>query len=301
MLLEGTYIIDGSIIFQTDVTLEGQGESTEIKLINSHDVDIDLIYANNCNSIIVRQINLNGNSSIQSSGAQYGVRFESSSDCKINNCFVRNIRSIGVYTDNLSPNNTVMDNTITNCSTGINVTSNKNNVAGNIVKDCDTGILISSSSAAIGNLINSNNVSNCGTGIRLASYAKENSISSNSIFDNLNQGIYLQEQIVSTSSSPADNLISNNFCQGNGTYNIYIGAASSFNDINSNICRAKSTSDYGIYVGAGQPLIVAEENLIFNNDCYNGGTINGIYNDGSNTNFGGGNRNNDGTWSTIPN
>jgi hypothetical protein len=99
-------------------------------------------------------------------------------------------------------------------------------------------------------------------------------------------------------------IISKNSLIGNGweagNYgNIVLDTNCDQNVVSENLCRkgTGNQSKYGIKINNAN----CDRNLISNNDCYLGGVTAGISNAGTNTSFGAGNRNNDGTWSTTPN
>jgi parallel beta-helix repeat protein len=102
-----------------------------------------------------------------------------------------------------------------------------------------------------------------------------------------------------------DNTISGNDAEGNNQENSYasnirLTNACSNNNIQGNTCRKGEGSinpKYGIRIEDS----TCEKNLVTNNDCYQSGVTAGISNAGTNTSFGAGNRNNDGTWSATPN
>lgn len=101
--------------------------------------------------------------------------------------------------------------------------------------------------------------------------------------------------------SSGNGAIHDNKTIGNDGSGIY-AMSSSNPSIQHNICRKTGIDSIvqsnGIWIHGG--TIKA---LISNNDCYQGGSSNGIgiYYTVTDTNFGAGNRNNDGTWSTTPN
>ena len=94
-------------------------------------------------------------------------------------------------------------------------------------------------------------------------------------------------------------LIQNNLIKNNKESQIYVTNSnappqtSKENDISGNKIRHDNDEpNYGIEIDSGIGI------LINNNDLYNSGDIAAILDNGSDTNFGAGNRLNDGTWNT---
>ncbi len=157
-------------------------------------------------------------------------------------------------------------------------------------------------------------------------YSHNNNIDGNKVTENAHYGIFLNRssgnivnnnQVVDNGQSGIlinslddgfgdNNLITSNYVEGNGTLtnDVYDGISvvgyCSNNSIQNNTCRKGDNTNKpnsGIFVASAD----AKRNLISNNDCYQSGVSYGIHDGGTNTNFGSGNRNNDGTWSTTPN
>ena len=254
LLMEGTYIVDNSILVKSGICLEGMGAGTVIKLKNNitsgvH-VEFNIIQNSditNGNSwISIKNLRIDGN--IQFQDAFYtsvmGVYFEKVYNSLISNLLVSNIPYYGgiVFINSL-------DNKIISC------TSNNNNA---------TGIIVSSRSTVLNNICNGNGYfgmqiqgNNCTISNNICNYNGENglyiyngdmtpyiaptNIAITSNMSSFNQwcGMFLVD--ISHSN------ISNNVCNENGCDGIYIGGGSggNNNNISSNTCLQNSQeNDY---------------------------------------------------------
>ncbi len=77
-LMEGTYIVDGSISIPNNVTLTGSGSATLIKVKDSKNAAISVVTNTDTSTgtrVVVSNLRVDGNKAIQSSGSQTGIDF----------------------------------------------------------------------------------------------------------------------------------------------------------------------------------------------------------------------------------
>ncbi|WP_409342064.1 right-handed parallel beta-helix repeat-containing protein [Paenibacillus sp. MBLB4367] len=191
--------------------------------------------------------------------------------------------------------NLIADNVVeANGYWGILISSSYNQIVGNLVdRNTDYGIYLYT---ALHNIVSGNKTTRNKIGIIASVNSSDNAISNNISEWNGEDGIRVD--------SGANNLVAGNSCTGNGvnlnaTYSNIVLDGCTDSSVQSNVCRRGSLTNkpaYGIYLkGAGSA------NVLTNNDCRNGGTVNGVKNSNTSTLFGAGNRNNDGSFSTTPN
>ena len=163
-LMEGTYVIDGSILIPDNVTLTGAGAGTIIKLKNSINADINAIINSNTTTghdVTVSNIALDGNSANNSAGNQYGVVTSGMGSVASARQGVRilNIAATGFrnYSFSLfnSQNSTLSGSSSTNASGGGSVyvfgTSASNIITGNTFVAGAYGIVMSGAGTVISN------------------------------------------------------------------------------------------------------------------------------------------------------
>lgn len=281
VLTEGTFIINNSITIPANktVTISGQGMTTILKIKDGINSEIPIFTINNANDdVTIKEVMLDGNSSNNPpSRCRCGIFFDNSN--RDSNLSIQNANFKNFYT----------------CG-------------------CDIrgGKKIS--------IIGCKFFNNVGCGLYLYNL-RNGIIANNQIFENAKQGLYLTEiEFCSiNSNSVVDNryygIIVNYLCNHNQIFgNTVIGNGnaaddaypnitllqSSYNSIQTNVCHRGTGSDRSS-IGIRIDDSGCTGNLISNNDCYQGGVTAGISNSGTSTNFGSGNRNNDGSWSTNPN
>jgi parallel beta-helix repeat protein len=304
-VIEGTYIVDGSIVLPSNVHLEILKGAT-IKLKNGFNADIDIITNadktnGNSNIVITGGGTIDGNKANNTAGNICGIFFGLVTKCQISGIVVKDCRTYGIC---LSTN-------IKWCF----ITDNL--VEGNL----QDGILFywsgNESNIIAGNICRLN-----GSGIRLYVEAKDNIVARNICEGNTYYGVALHGFY----ADMIENFVTGNIIRRNGDHGIYIVRgyrnnitnnicvensqttsntsdnihhySGDYNNIQGNICRQGALTNrprYGIRISFGTG------NLVTNNDCYDGGLTNGISDAGTATSFGAGNRNRDGTWSTTPN
>jgi len=275
-LAEGTYIVSGAItIGKSNVTLLGAGASTVIKIKDSHNASINVIYASGKSGLLIQNLRIDGNKANQTSGTMHGIYFSSVENSKIVDCWLEDLRSIGIALSS-SSNNTVTSNTCQgNGSYGIWLGSSSNNtVTGN---NCQGNILhgIYLFNLNYNNAISSNTCQgNNWAGIQLYS-SDNNTVSANTCQGNGYQGILLD---ASSNNTVTSNMVVSNSQAVNNTYDgIVIASLSDYNNIQGNTVRRGTGGNqqrYGIRIGAS----TADNNLVITNDLYQAGAT-ADYND----------------------
>jgi parallel beta-helix repeat protein len=206
-----------------------------------------------------------------------GISFlQYATNSSITECAVNNNKGNGIYCYNT--NDIVIQNNIID----------SNSIAGIGINKCSY-ILV------LGNQCQLNGVD----GIHLYNNSPNNKISGNYVKWNLYNGIKLEG-----TSNNCD--ITGNYCIENNkknnasyTYNLHLFQCSYCN-IQNNTLRAGTqswTPQRGLFIEDS----ASTSNLVSNNDCYQGGSVSGIFNTGTSTLYGAGNRNKDGTFSTTLN
>ncbi|MBP1996891.1 right-handed parallel beta-helix repeat-containing protein [Paenibacillus eucommiae] len=201
----------------------------------------------------------------------------------------------GIYINHAHDIVVSSNNCYDNKQYGIMVDSGKNAlVTGNVCNYNATGINMNTTAEAERVAISNNTCSkNSNSGIRIYQ-AAELQIHNNQCLGNGQYGIYL--------STISDSSISGNSCMNNGfsvgSYaNMMMTSGTNRNNIQGNTFRSETNQAlYGLRISSG-----STNNLITGNDCFQGGTSKGIFSEEISTSYGSGNRNNDGTFSTLPN
>lgn len=273
-LREGTYVLSGDIIIsKSNVALVGAGASTVIKIRDSHNVNINMIYASGQSKLLIRDLCIDGNKANQSWVTMNGIYFTSVEDSKIVNCQVENLKSNGICLLSSSDYNAIINNTCRdndwfygiqlessshntirgntcerNYYTGIYVrSSNNNSIIGNICQENEDfhGIYLSSSND---NTVNGNICRmNGDKGIDVV--GSNNAITSNIVKDNYNGGICLHGSNSDYNTINGNNIqgelghihlmsgADNNTISGNTSVGIYLLATCNGNTIDSNTCQ----------------------------------------------------------------
>ena len=202
----------------------------------------------------------------------------------------------GVGYSTAAPNTKIIACTISNSSgQGISL-PRECVVTGNTVSGCtDEGIYVLGGSMKNAS-VTENVVFENKAGIYMWSLAS-GSVSNNQCYLNNQAGIFLSD---CTSVQVSGNECHSNSQETNNYYaNIYLLGNDDDCSIRNNICRKGSETNkpaYGIAIADAS----CNDNLVSGNDCRNGGVTAGIIDLGTNTRIGE-NRNNDGTWSNVPN
>lgn len=305
VLLEGVYTVSNTINVPSNVTLEGMGSSTVIKVKDSHNGTIEVIRSTpGATSINILNVKVDGNKNNQTGGhVMRGIRFHSNvTNSSIRGCQVMDFQLVGISVD--GSRNIISDNMLINNFRALLISGYNNQIQGNYINDNTVGIEISNAGASnniISNNICSNNINygilqtaskqnlfvgnvcnSNGSGISIqASTSLNNQLYNNQCMDNVGTGI----EVNANHSVVADNVcarnatgisitgysndVSNNNCIENTTTGIEIaGSSSNYNCLQGNLIRKGSANPpYGIWVQGGS------RNLVTNNDLYTSGTV----------------------------
>ncbi len=256
-LMEGTYIIDGSITLPANVTLSGAGSSTIIKLKNSIGTTLTgITQSGTPNRAVISNLKLDGNktNNLIASGNQDGISIAGGNPgVKINSVLVEQFNHYGITITSASngsiSNSTIVGNGSSATDRGIYLGSSTSyySITGNAIQgNAGLGILLNLSSA--NNTITGNTVQgNSGTGISM--FSSNNTISSNTVSGNVD-GIELQ----SSQSTVIGNTITSN--TGNG-----ISLSSNGNTITGNLIVSSGLDGIST-VGASTNNIVSDNRII---------------------------------------
>lgn len=201
----------------------------------------------------------------------------------------------GIYINHAHDIVVSSNNCYDNKQYGIMIDSGRNAiVTGNVCNLNGTGINMNTLTLGERVSISTNTCNeNRNSGIR-TNQASKLHIQNNQCLGNGQYGIYL--------SNTSDSSISGNTCMNNGSSvgsysNIMMTSGTHRNHIQGNTVRSQTNQAlYGLRISSG-----CTDNLITGNDCFQGGTSKGIFSEEASTSYGTGNRNNDGTFSTLPN
>lgn len=225
VLLDGTYNVGSKITVPSNVTIEGQGNSTILKIQPNSSTLTAVFGISAVSDITFKNFKIDGNKANNTGTSQKGFTLPTLTNSKILNVTVTNLSAEGIYMYNASNNNLINGCTINGCAKGI-------------------ALLGTPTTALTGNIITDNNIQACtGHGI-YAQYIDKNIISSNvsSKHTNSGSGIYLQYSNY--------NDITSNQTTSNSQYGITIangtGTTANYNTINSNTVQGNTLE--GIYV-----------------------------------------------------
>jgi hypothetical protein len=124
-LMEGTYIVDGSINLPSNVTLVGAGQGTVIKLKNAINASVNAISnsdtTNGNNSISIQNLRLDGNKANNSSGTQEAISFvkvgstsSSTTGASVSNVIIDSFLTDGININFASGNISIVNNQLKN-------------------------------------------------------------------------------------------------------------------------------------------------------------------------------------------
>jgi|GEM_PF-286374 len=252
-LMEGTYVIDGSISIPNNVTLTGAGSGTIIKLKNGINADINAIVATDTTTgtgVAVSNLRIEGNKANNTSGLQHGIYFlnmgggngsSARQGAKVTNLWVSNLRSYGIMLEN-SSNSILSDNNINANSFGMYLKNDVNlSITGNIIQGNTRGI---DTEPLYRSTISGNTIEGNTYGVFISGSSPDNTISGNTITRNTTNGLLLATGI-------NNNVSSNRFLDNGGaTTNeaIVINSSSTGNSITDNTITdaIATTNNYAI-------------------------------------------------------
>jgi parallel beta-helix repeat protein len=233
-LTEGTFTTDDAIMIPNDTTLSGAGRGSLIKFANIDGQTKNMITNTDAatgKGATVRDLQLDGNNGVNTSGTMYGIYFNgmggssgvsARQGATITNSWVNNFYSAGIYLNN-SPNSTINANNIQgNSGSGIYISSsNRSNITNNISQgNGGSGLVLSGavSETITGNTFAVNNSS----GVYLNGGSNNNLISSNNFYNN--GGATANNAIYFPASANADynTFTSNSINDTSGTTTNYV-------------------------------------------------------------------------------
>ncbi|MBD2866824.1 right-handed parallel beta-helix repeat-containing protein [Paenibacillus oceani] len=211
-----------------------------------------------------------------------------------NNICTGNLLHHGIYINHAHDIVVIGNNCENNKLNGIMIAFGDNvNATGNMCVGNDTGIFVSGQNTGVS--LDSNRLDkNTRFGIHLDN-AEACMVQNNSCKQNGQHGMRL---MTLNSSAVTGNTAVGNGAALAGCSNVWITSGSANNHVSANTVRAGLAAirpQYGIKVDQGCP-----HNLVSANDCFESGSASGIVSLDSTTLFGAGNRNNDGSFSTVP-
>lgn len=255
-LMEGTYIIDGSISIPNNVTLTGAGSGTIIKLKNGINANLNAIVATDSTTgtgVTVSNLRLDGNKTNNSSGTQTGIYFlnmgggngvSARQGAKLNNLWIANLRNYGIMLED-SNNGIISDNHLNNSNMGLYLKNTAYlTVTGNIIQYHSRGIY--ATPTYFSTLSNNTIESSTAYGMLVDGTSANNTISGNNILTSTTAGLAL--------ATANDNLISGNRVRNSGgnTTNeaITLNSNSVNNTITGNMITDSSatTNNYAIAI-----------------------------------------------------
>ncbi len=266
-LMEGTYIVDGSIVMNSNTRLVGAGIGTVIKVKNTFNANLNVL-TNTANSagLSIENIVVDGNKANNSSGNisglySFGGGSISQPSLAVSGATFRNFRNKGLelWTGNYTSitnshfysnsegiygfgnNNFIISNNqfASNTGDGINNESSTNSViSDNMFLSNNRGIYNLSNGASItGNTVKSST----NAGITVGSGMTDITIASNTIISGGTIGI-----IVGTNAS--HNIISNNTIVSNAGKGIELGIGANNNTVSSNRLRENGGSGNSAHI-----------------------------------------------------
>lgn len=291
VLLEGTYIIDGSIFLKDNIKIMGQGNSTVIKIKDGESIFRAIQNADTSGgnkNIKIESLRLEGNKDNGSIGS--GVHFLKVDNTAINSVMAENFSSNGFLIE--ESNNILVGEccAINNNGAGIRIGGGEDIIisSSHFYDNSLTGVeIILSETFIVNGVIAKNN----GQGLDI-SFSSEGEVLSSFFHNNLGAGIRLAQ-------NNEEIKISNNFLMKNGqdignfTANILILPGSSDVYVSENTAKKDEENNcpaYGIFNEGTSGVIV-------NNILKNSGDTAAIRDDGTGTSFGiSGNMVNNGDW-----
>lgn len=318
VLMEGTYLVSGGIVVPSNVHLELLAGAT-IKIADGVSTDFDVISNSdptngNVNVVVSGPGVIDGNRA-NVTGTHRGVYFRKVTGGVVLNLRVRSMTGSGVYLDQCYRCNVSGCLCEDNGGSGIyQYYSDRNVLRGNVCRsNVGNGIYsrYSSNCAFVGNVCVDNGGNGLevrnGSGIEITGNVLNYNTGSGGYFDTLGSSVIGGNVAYSNQfhglyaylieSGLTDNVCTSNSQSGTGNAD-NINVSGTRNNVQGNLCRR---GPIGIYAAYGIRVASGTDNLVCNNDCYQGGNTGGIFDAGTGTNFGAGNRNGDGTWSTTPN
>lgn len=220
MMRPGTYVIDSEITINKDnVTIQGQGGATIIKLTDGYDSNIFMINVSGRSKILITNLTIDGNRANQTAGTMRGINLYNCSECIISNVWVTDLRTGNIYLDD-SSNCAIVSCISTNSPGGINLMGNSsyNTISSNIIRNCTAGITMGATFTGVPTLnsVTSNTISSIDQDGIWISYCDYNTISNN-VINNCSQQTNNAYSDIILRDGATYNIISDNIILENGT------------------------------------------------------------------------------------
>jgi len=213
-LREGTFVLSGGVnIAKSNVTIMGSGAGTVLKVEDDLNGTMTVMRVSNCDSVVIRDLSIDGNVDMNAEGSCDGLVFEQCSDSRVSGVRVRDLKGVGIELSS-SYLMTVDNSGVRDCrSQGIMVNYSVSvSVSGNILQSCggESVLLTSSRDCAVRgnqvlygashgvyldlsnyNMIENNVLRGCEKNGLLLDTSQYNTISGNQVFDSGNWGVLL--------------------------------------------------------------------------------------------------------------
>ena len=276
-LLEGTFHIAATIDqMQSNTILEGQGDGTILRLVDSHDVAIYIIDLTGVDDVAIERLRIDGNRANQAAGLTYLIYLDTVDNCLIANVSLVNSRYTGIYGD-IVTNSRFESNYFGNCDDwNMRLESSLYNaITGNVITGTDNARVYLGESHFC--LVDANHINGSG-GIMLLD-SDHCSVSGNTLTDTDGLGIEVQGgsgvvisanavshcadsgiHVIDGTLTPDGIVVDGNACYDNGGWGVVVNANSSLVDGNAFI----ENDDGGIELGDSLRVVVS------NNFCEGG-------------------------------
>jgi len=239
-LLEGIYTIDGSILPLSNVTIEGNDYSTEIRVMDNINAHVYMLDMNAKTNVTIKNLKLNGNKTNRVGGNQECIRLINCSYCNIEKVYCTDVFTCAIEASGTTYSeykNCIFVNTASTSRADIYLTAacNWNIVTGNIIyNSSQPGIYLHTNTCY--NLVLNNIINTVTVGVDMLTNSNYNVIVGNFIDNATSYSLY--------STNCSRNIISNNNII-RGVYGIYwIGGE--YNVINEN--RIALSNQHGMFI-----------------------------------------------------
>ncbi len=214
-LMEGTYVVDGTVTIPSNVTFAGAGAGTILKIKNSTNAALVVLSpgASATTGVRIQNLTLEGNKANNTSGVQYGIDTNAGSNgIIIDSIIAKNFRQDGAFvrttTEAVISNSTFTGNTVS----GLNLQSvTHSTVSNNIAATNGSyGFQVDGNHNTV-----SGNVSRANTGAGFYSTSGYTSYTSNNAYGNTSHGFWMTGQY---------STVSNNVSSANTNAGFYVAA-----------------------------------------------------------------------------
>jgi len=272
-LMEGTYNIGTStpsvgilISSKNNVTLQGAGAGTVIKLHNSLNGEVYMIRVSSSQNVRLSSFTIDGNKANNTFADTYaGINLSSAASSTIENLLIKDFQDAAIRLD-ASDSNLITGNTITNSGSGTAAlyfwSQNDNNVVSNNIISYNNQNGIDLNSGDTGTVVTGNTITkNVGSGVNAV--CSGCSVVGNNLSYNLDYGLVLGGNAMTVTG----NIISNNTDAG-----IRVNTSSN-HLISGNTFRYNL--GYGVYIWTSGNNITISSNTFYGNG--HGGSFPSIY------------------------